>query len=47
VWRNAIDSGDRRWLGPGSTIPGELRSEGAIELTIAGRSACVLLQTTA
>lgn len=33
-WRKLLDSGDRRWDGPGSDVPAKLRIEGEVELTV-------------
>jgi maltooligosyltrehalose trehalohydrolase len=33
-WRKLLDSGDRRWDGPGSGIPGKLRVDGEAALTL-------------
>ncbi|MHB1042387.1 MAG: malto-oligosyltrehalose trehalohydrolase [Eubacteriales bacterium] len=42
-WRKALDSGEERWLGPGSTLPAVLESPGKVRLTLSPR-ACVLFR---
>ena len=41
TWKKHLDSSDRRWQGPGSTLPGRLRSNGEISLTL-GPTSCAL-----
>jgi maltooligosyltrehalose trehalohydrolase len=40
-WRKVLDSAEPRWLGPGSTLPGEFTSSGQVVLP-AGPTACAL-----
>jgi len=37
-WRKAVDSADPRWLGGGSPLPQEIKSEERLTLSITGRS---------
>src|SRR5262249_18209098 len=43
TWRKVAASPDRRWAGPGTAVPERIESGGEVEVTMAPRSAVVLL----
>jgi maltooligosyltrehalose trehalohydrolase len=42
IWLNLIDSADEKWQGTGSPVPGQVRSDGKIALTIPPKSFVLL-----
>lgn len=45
VWKRLLDSAAAQWLGPGGTVPEELRSDGRIRLEMEPASFCLLGHT--
>jgi len=45
TWHRALDSAEKCWSGPGSTVPESIESGGACTLSLSGESAVVLLST--
>jgi maltooligosyltrehalose trehalohydrolase len=41
LWRKLLDSAEAAWRGPGSTLPEQLESPGAVDLLLRSRSAAV------
>ena len=46
TWRLAFDSAAEDWSGPGSDLPDEFKSDGAISLTLPAMSCAVFIQET-
>jgi hypothetical protein len=46
LWSKTLDSAARRWMGPGSSVPEDFRSEGAVALRMSPHSFCVLRRTS-
>ncbi len=45
-WYKVLDSGERRWEGPGSAVPQTLESEGTVPLVLSPHGCCLLGRET-